>query len=346
MLTVRNILVALLCVSPLCLFWDGLIVQGLVSGIAAAMVALTARTLRPGETEFLISVARPALIAAAVPVLWVAFQILPFGVFAHPIWKSAAAALHQPLLGSISVDPAASVVSLGDYLLLAAVTFVSTAVGIDRHRAEWILFALCIAATVASLIVLGHQFGSAKPTQFAFAQATECVSLGTIITATICLHAVERYGIRRHQAGSGQQLRATGLQTFFPGLAAFLVCGLALSLLANRATVFATACGLLTLASQAIIRRFGLGWWGIAGVAVPALVIAFVLVGAHPARPGMGPPLAFASGAFSSHAALSQRMMDDAPLGGIGAGTFNPALSLSPLINPAFKLKLLINTWL
>jgi hypothetical protein len=323
MLMVRNILVALLCVSPLCLFWDGLIVQGLVSGIASLALPMTARSLRPGETDFLISVVRPALIAAAIPALWVAVQILPFGIFAHPIWRSASAALHEPMLGSISVDPAASIISLGDYMLLAAVAFLSSAVAVDRQRAEWVLFALSIATTIAGLIVIGHQFVSRWPTPFAFSQATECVSLGTIIAATSCARAIERYRVRRYQSRNVQQLSLTDLLSFIPGAAALVICGLAVLLVASREAIFGTAYGLLTLASQVIIRRFGLGWWGIAGVAIPALGIAIILIGSYPAQRDVSAPLAFASGAFSPYAALSQRMMDDAPLGGIGAGTFN-----------------------
>ena len=323
MLIVRNILAALICASPLALLWDGLIVQGLVAGIAAVAMAVTARSLRPGETEFLISVVRPALIGAAIPALWVIVQILPFGILAHPIWKSASTALNEPMHGSISVDPAASIISLGDYLLLAAVASLSAAVAVDRQRAEWILFALSIATSIAGVIVISHQFVSRWPTPFASAQATQCVALGVIIAAANCVRALERYGLRRYQAPNLQQSSLSGLQSFIPGVAALVICGLAFSLVANYATAFATAYGLLTLASQSIIRRFGLGWWGIAAVTAPALMIAIVLIGSHPTQRETSAPLAFASEALSSHVALSQRMMDDAPVAGIGAGTFD-----------------------
>lgn len=230
--------------------------------------------------------------------------------------------------GSISVDPATSIISLGDYLLLAAVAFLSAAVAVDRLRAEWILFALSIATSIAGLIVIGHHFVSSWLTPFALTQATDCVSLGMIVAATACVRAMERYGMRRSQ----QQSRLIGLQSFIPGFTALVICGLAFSLIATYVAAFATAYGLLTLASQSIIRRFELGWWGIAGVALPALIIAIVLIGSHPAPRDISAPLAFASEAFSSHVALSQRMMDDAPVGGIGAGTFN---DLAPVYREA-----------
>ena len=123
MLNVRNILVALLCASPLLFLWHGLVAQALVTGIAAIALAMAAMSLRPVETNFLVFVTRLPLLAAAVPALWVLWQILPLGIFAHPIWKSAATALHQPIVGSISIDPTVSIISLGHYLSFVAVAF-------------------------------------------------------------------------------------------------------------------------------------------------------------------------------------------------------------------------------
>jgi hypothetical protein len=144
--------------------------------------------------------------------------------------------------------------------------------------------------------------------------------LGMIIAAANCVRAFERYGLRRHQ--NVQQSNLIDLRSFIPGVMALVICGLALSLIADHEAFFATAYGLLALASQSIIRRFELGWWGIAGVTVPALLIAIVLIGSYPTQRDMSAPLAFAREAFSSQVALSQRMMDDAPVTGIGAGTF------------------------
>jgi hypothetical protein len=66
---VRLILVILICASPAILLWDGLFMQGVVSGIVAVALAITARVLRPGETEFLVSILRPPAVFAAVPAL-------------------------------------------------------------------------------------------------------------------------------------------------------------------------------------------------------------------------------------------------------------------------------------
>ena len=101
-LTVRNILIALICASPVILAWDGLIVQGVVVGIVAIALVITARNLRPGETEFLVSIIRTPIVVAAIPALWVLLQVLPLEVLAHPhpIWISAEKALGHPIHGS------------------------------------------------------------------------------------------------------------------------------------------------------------------------------------------------------------------------------------------------------
>ena len=92
--------------------------------------------------------------AAAVPALWLLFQVLPLRVLVHPIWMSAEKALGHPVHGAVSIDPGAGLIALGQYLSMCAVTAVSAAVAVDRQRAEWILFALTAAAAAIALIVL------------------------------------------------------------------------------------------------------------------------------------------------------------------------------------------------
>jgi hypothetical protein len=317
-LTVRNILVALICVSAVVVLWDELIVQGVVAGVAAVALAIAARTLRRDETGFLISVIRWPLLLAAIPAVWILFQVLPLRILAHPIWQSAGMTLQRPIAGAISIDPAASIIALGHYLSLVAVALLSAAVAVDRKRAEWLLVALCAAVTIIALMVIAQDFFLAGgwPIAFAQTQAIDCASLGTIIAAAEFIRAIERHEMRHAQ----QRAMPLASQTFIPGTAALAVCGAALTLGATPAVIFATAFGLLALVCQAIGRRFGL--LGVAGVAVPALGIAVLLVATHSAQRGTSAPIAFAEGAPPSLTALNQRMLDDAPFAGTGAGTF------------------------
>ena len=318
---VRLILVTLICASPVILLWDGLIMQGLVAGIVAVALAITARTLRPGETGFLVSIIRPLAPVAAVPALWVLVQVLPLRMLAHPIWKSAETALGHPVAGGISVDPGASVIALGQYLSVIAVAFLATAVAVDRQRAEWILFALTAAVTAIALVMLTHElfFPGIWLATFARAQAINCVAMGTIIASAACIRTIERYETRR---SSPQRSVAVLLRTFVACSAALAICGAAVLLDATREVLIATGYGILALACVLIIRRFAIGTFGITAIAAPALGAAILLAAYHPAERSTSVLLAFAGVSSPSVIALSERVLDDAPLVGTGAGTF------------------------
>ena len=150
----RLILFLLICASPAILLIDELVAQAIVAGIVAVALVMTARDLRPGETEFFISIVRLPAGLALAPALWMTIQLLPLGVFVHPIWKSAEKALGHPVAGAISVDLGASVIALGQYLSMIAVAFLAAAIAVDRIRAEWLLFALTAAGTIVALLVL------------------------------------------------------------------------------------------------------------------------------------------------------------------------------------------------
>ncbi len=320
MALVRNLLVILICTLPVILMGDGLVVQGLIAAIVAILLALTAVSLRPGETGFFITIAGPLALVAAVPALWILLQILPLGILVHPIWNSAQAALHRPLLGRISIDPAASLIALGQYLSLTAIACITTSIAVDRQRAEWILFAITAAATLVSLVVITHELFLPGPWLAERPQiaAIDCASLGTIIAASACIRAVERY---ETQSARPQSEPMTPRAVLTPG-SALVICAAAFALGANREVLFATGYGLLALAYMLVIRRFRVGLLGTAAMTIPAIWIAVVLVTARPIPHDLSLPLAFASQSSPRLMALSQRMLDDAPAVGTGAGTF------------------------
>jgi hypothetical protein len=295
------------------LLWDGLIMQGLLAGIIAVALGITAQTLRPGETEFLVSIFRALAALAAVPALWVVVQLLPLKLFAHPIWQSAETALGHPIAGAISVDPGASIIALGQYLCVIAVAFLSAAVAIDRQRAEWILFALTAAVAAAALMML------ARPATFARSQTIDCAAIGIIIAGAACIRTIERYETRR---SSPQRSVPVLLWTLVACSAALAICGAAVTLGATREILIATAYGIFALTCISIIRRFALGAIGTTAIAAPALGAAILLLVYYPAERGTSVTLAFAEASNPSRIALSERVLYDAPLVGTGAGTF------------------------
>jgi hypothetical protein len=318
---VRLILVTLICASPAILLWDGLIMQGVVSGIVAVALAITARSLRPGETEFLVPVVRAPAILAAIPALWVLVQVLPLRVLAHPIWNNAETALGHPVVGTISVDPGASFIALGQYLSVVGVVFLSAAVAVDRQRAEWILFALTAAVVAIALITRAHDLFLPEEwfPAFARAQAIDCVSMGTIIVGVACIRTIERYETR---GSSPQRSVPVLLWTFVACTAALAICAAVEMFGATREILIATAYGIFTLICISIIRRFALGAVVTAAIAAPALSAAVLLLAYHPTERGTSVPLAFTGASDPSLIALSERVLYDAPLVGTGAGTF------------------------
>ena len=81
-------------------------------------------------------------------------QLLPLGIFGHPIWASAQAALNSSVLGSISGDLGATALGAGRYLAAVAIVFAASAVTVDRRRAATLLYLLVGMAIIWVVIVV------------------------------------------------------------------------------------------------------------------------------------------------------------------------------------------------
>jgi hypothetical protein len=323
----RFILVALICAAPAILLWDGLIMQGLLAAAIAVALAVTGLTLRPGETEFLISVILPAAAAATVPAVWILFQVVPLRPLANPIWASTQSALGHTVTSTISIDPGMSVTALGQYVLLCAAAFVSAAIAVDRRRAEALLFALTAAEIMIALLLLTHDLFLAKLSfsPFTRGQAIDSLAVGTIIAAAACIRNLERYEIR---AGNPQQSKSIAIWTFMACGVAFVICAAALLLDATREVLVATGFGLAALACVLLIRRFGLGAWSLTAFALPLIAVAVFSFTNYPAQRGRGLLLMFATPSSTSLTSISDRMLEDAPVLGTGVGTFESAAQI------------------
>ena len=350
MSSARFILVILICASPFILLMDGTVIYGAVAGLAAAGIAVVARAMRPGETQFLISVIRPAAAVAAVPALWIVIQVIPLRVFAHPIWASAATALAQPLAGSISIDLGAGAMALGLYLSVIAIVLLSAAVAVDRQRASWILFTVMAATASIALILPFHDLAGLSflrgvGATAARAQAVDCTATGAIVAAAVAIRTLERYENRRVDS-----LQASLFWPFAASLIALVICAASLAVSSTVAAMIATAYGLGALIAVAVIRRLGLGLWGIVAIAVSALGLAVLLIGSEPGLRTKGIALAFAAPSPPALTSL-QRILEDTAWTGTGAGTFaaimpiyrdinDPATSTAPTAAAALAIEL------
>jgi hypothetical protein len=295
--------------------------QSLVAEAIGVALAIAAITLRPGETEFLVSIIRPLLVFALLPILWIAFQILPLRIFAHPIWANAEAALGHTIAGTVSVDAGASLLSLGQYIVLAGVTLLSAAIATERGRAEVLLFTLTYAVTMIAVITLTHAWllPSLQLSPFLRAQAAVCVAMGTIVASAACIRTVERYETR---AARPRRRGSTLLLTFMGSSTALVICATTLVLDGTRQEQVAAACGVALLVCITIIRRLKLQLWGIAIIVISVTAAAILLIAAQPSQRGRSLLLSFAVSSPTSPPSVSERMLKDAPLVGTGAGTF------------------------
>lgn len=99
------------------------------------------------------------------------------------------------------------------------------------------------------------------------------------------------------------------------------------TLVALRSDLIATGYGMATFAAVVLIRRLGFGRWGAGGIALPAVVLAAFLAASNSELRTKSFALAFAESP-SSLTSMSQRILDDSPSMGIGAGTF---ASIAPI---------------
>jgi hypothetical protein len=326
------ILVLLILATPVTIISDGLVIQGVVAAIAAVSAGIIAVRIRPGEGRFLVNVIRPVAVVAAVPAMWMLIQVIPMQNvgLANPVWKSAAAAVGNPLLGSISVDPGATFISFTRYLSVAAIAFIAAAIAIDRRRAELVLLALTTATTLIALMALTAKFGvfafsSAHDESQAGIAAIEGASLGIIFAAAAALHMSEKRGTRQqNQEGSTVSTRSVAAAC----LVAFAICFVAVAVEAASQTYYAAIGGIATFAIAIIIRRFSLGPWGTAAIVSVTLFVAIGAVALQSVSRTLDLTLAFASHAPTPLIMVTQRLLAETSWTGTGAGTFAAVLPI------------------
>lgn len=332
-------LICLIYAVPPILLFDGLIVRGLVAAILSAAVAVIARTIRQGEGDFFLSVIRPIVALAIIPVLWMLIQVFPLNAtgLLHPIWESAEQALGHPIRGSISIDPGATMLALCQYLSALALMLLAVADTVDRERSEWVLFALVAATALVAIVMIGHDvFGfkflneSASSTERA--QARACVGLGIIFSMAAAIRTYERRETGRLRPNRSLPILVCN---FLACAAAFTLCVIALASDLTGKLLFIVAYGLGTLFAVVAIRRVGLGFWGCLAIATTGAVIAITLILTLSTFRATDLTLAFASTKSNSLIATTERMSADLPWTGSGAGTF---ASLVPAYQDATEI--------
>ena len=316
--------------SPVCLTLDGPITYGLVSGIAAVLVAVVGLRIQPGEAEFLSSLVRPLAVVAVLLAVAIFIQLLPSGSIglANPIWKSAAEALSRSVVGSITIDRGATLISLTRFLSFLAVAFVAAAVAIDRRRAGWILFALTLATSLSALFVLVRGFGGISLPNgpeglLPMIAATDSAGLGIILAMAMTLQSVERATPTPSQDGS-----RWSVLRILACLVAIAVCSLAVLVSPIGGTSFALMCGIATFVVATVTRRFNLDAWGYSAILSVVLVAVIAAVALGSKERAMDLTVAFANSPQSTLVNVTQRILAETSWLGTGAGTFSDVLPI------------------
>ena len=329
-----RLLLALIGISPALLFVDGPIIHALLVAYAAVVVASVGALMRPGEAGHLQSIIRPFAMMAVIVAVWLIIQVipLPFKSWAHPIWTDAETALGAPMVGSITIDPGATLVAICRYCSVIGILFVATAVTIDRVRAEQVLLWLVGTTTVAAMVHIIHSVVAFEFLDAAanarIEQATTALSaLGIIMTAAAAVRVKEHYEMRRSETDVSFKNFMTVLGLV---LVAFGICAISLVIFSRAPVSLVAASGLATLAIVIVIRRLGVG--PLAGDTIAALAVAvavmivLALAGKHA---GSGDAtLRYALQTQSSLISMTARIIADTGWLGTGAGTFEYLLPI------------------
>ena len=323
------LLIGLIGVSPVFCIINGPIIHGLLSAYAALAVAIVGLSIRPGEAGYLSQIIRPIFALAIVPAIWMLIQMLPIPIssLVHPIWTSAEAALHDPVIGSISIDRGATFLALINYCFGAGVLFVALAVTIDRVRAKFVLFGLASITTFAAVMLIGYDLGSATLFTDITRPATRdsliaLAALGVIINAAAVDYVVERYETRRAtlDVSFPRFVRALVLC-----LSALAICLIAIIIFTSAPVIFATTSGFATFVIIVIIRRLEFDLWVNAVIAVTALIIAIAIIFTNSGSADF--TLQFTS-APRPLIRIVQSVLSDTSRLGNGAGTFASLLPI------------------
>ena len=323
------LLIGLIGVSPVFCIINGPIIHGFLSAYTAMAVAIVGLSIRPGEAGYLSQIIRPIFVLAIVPAIWMLIQMLPIPIsgLVHPIWTSAEAALHDPVIGSISIDRGATFLALINYCFGAGVFFVALAVTIDRVRAAFVLFGLASITTFAAVMLIGYDLGSATLFTEITRPATRdsliaVAAFGVIINAAAVDYVVERYETRRAtlDVPFSRFVRALVLC-----LGALAICLIAIIIFTSAPVIFATTSGFATFVIIVIIRRLEFDLWVNAVIAITALIIAIAIIFTNSGSADF--TLQFTS-APRPLIQIVQSVLSDTSRLGNGAGTFASLLPI------------------
>jgi len=152
--------------------------------------------------------------------------------------------------------------------------------------------------------------------------ALDIACLGVPLSAASGLLVFERHETR---GAFTVHAKRKFLFASFAALTSFVICTSAIAMTRSGSLIIAAGAGLLTFIAVVAIRRWALGRLGAAAIGITAAVFAATLVTV--AASDQDPRFAFVK-KDPATIELSQRILNDAPFFGDGAGTFGDLLPI------------------
>jgi hypothetical protein len=319
------LLLVLVALAPVFALSAGRISPQLIN-IVVAVLLLLLPSAPEADIRSSLAIFKPLAVAALLPAAWMLLQIVPLppGSIEHPVWRSAATALSEPLSGHISIDLGFTLRSLFGYLSLISLAFITSILTRNRERAETILATLCTITTFIALeLLLFRDLAVLKPANSTDDLTSSLVALaafGVVLNSAFVVRAVERYETRSERPG--QPLRGfVGLMLL--GTTGAVICLVALISYATYDVLIATAFGLVVVGLVILIRRLNLARWTTATLCAAVLVACGGVIALRfTANSSVSPLFSFAKIKSADAVTAALRMMADANWTGGGVGTY------------------------
>jgi hypothetical protein len=331
----------LLAAIPALAVTDDRLVQD-ASTLAAALLLLSAIGASQDDLKVTVRLLRQARLAVLFPVTWMLLQIAPLSQFANSIWPTASAALNEPLVGHISIEPGATIRSLFELLATISLMVATTVFTRGREQAEITLFVLCAVTTFMSVeVLLGHlgPLAGIVPTEGQSAAATFVAisALGAVVNAAAAVRILERCLSR------GDALTIVSIPVFCLGLAGAAICFSAIVIAGTTEILIAAGFGMgvvLLVGISRIVELRPVATFVLFAVLALAAVTG-TIAASFDDKPALMPLLRSASSADADSLSVTQRALSDTKWTGSGVGTFDILVpvfrdfSSKPAVDPA-----------
>jgi len=259
-------------------------------------------------------------LAAIVPAIWMAVQLLSTPIGAHSIWIYANGAMGRQSWGHVSVDLGMTILALIFYLANVSLILVGVFVARDRRGAELVLAVVTATMAITTIILLIGRLTSAFDGNLN--EILGAVSAFGILLSLACgTRAIE-------QRESGHDEREGRVALLASGVAlAIGVIGLGVG--ATFHVWLTTAFGVVTFGSIQVIRRTALpGWAALMLTTTLLLAAAMIVAWRYDPMRSVSPLLQFATASSADAISLTQRLLSDTRWLGTGAGTYSTLLPI------------------